>query len=345
VPTSAEAGGAPTIADVARRVGCSKSTVARVLNGRPDVNAETRARILRAMDELGFVADERARALASGRSRTLGLMLANLTSPYTAELIRSLEGEARRQGYAVLLMDTGHDPEAEAQAVLTLRQKRVDGVVAVPIGTSDASIKALLEARVPTVLVARYFRGLEVDVVRHDNRQAAYLALRHLLELGHRRILYVGRAAAISTVEDRLAGLAAALSEAGLPRETVAVRETEVTARCGYELTLAEAQDGFPYTAVVAYNDYVALGIMRALKDRGLLVPADVSVVACADTGIADFMPVRLTTVSEEWADVGRRAAQVVLARIEGEGGAPRTLVLPVRLMVRDSSSAPPATV
>ena len=292
------------------------------------------------MDEVAFVPDERARALASGRSRTIGLLLANLTSPYTADLIRSLQVEARREGYAILLMDTGYGPSEEGEAAQTLRQKRVDGVVAIPYGESPDQLRPLLQAGIPTVFVARYFAAEPSDVVRHDNRQTGYLAVKHLIDLGHRRILYVNRQAAISTVADRLAGVGEALAEAGLDPSTVTTCDAMVTAAGGYAAVQAAGRP-FPYTAVVAYNDYCALGVQRALAEAGYRVPHDISLVACSDTGIGAYLPVRLTAIQEDWTDVGKQALQLLLRRMQGGGEPPCSIVLPTQLVVRDSTVPP----
>ncbi len=331
-----------TIADVAARAGCSKSTVARVLNDRPDVNPETRARILEIIEELAFVPDERARALASGRSATIGLMVANLTSPYMQEIIRAIEGEARRAGYAVLLIDTSYDPDEESKAVELLWRKRVEGVAVVPVGESSEPLRRLVRLGLPTVLLARYFPNLAVDVVRHDNHQSAYLATRHLLDLGHRRIVYLSRDAAISTVADRLAGIQAALVEHGLAKDTVTVRTTETVAEGGYQAIRAigeESPGTFPYTAVLAYNDYTALGVQRALLEAGYQVPCDVSLVACSDSGICDYLSVRLTAVRENWRAMGRAAFQILRGRLQGDVSPPRAIVLPTELIVRESTT------
>ena len=337
-------GPAVTIADIAARAGCSKSTVARVLNHRPDVNPETRSRILEIMEELAFVPDERARALASGRSATLGLMVANLTSPYSHDVIRTFEGEARRAGYAVLLMDTSYDSHEEEKAIDILWRKRVDGVAVVPVGESSEPLRRLKMLGIPTVLIARYFPDLSVDVVRHDNRQSAYRATHHVLELGHRRIVYLSRNAAISTVRDRIAGLQAALTECHTPDDAVQVKFAEAVAEGGYraiqEIT-AESAGNFPYTAVIAYNDYSALGVQRALLEAGYQIPRDVSLVACSDSGICDYLPIRLTSIREDWREVGRQAFRALESQLQGENHSPRSTILPTELIVRESTTRP----
>jgi LacI family transcriptional regulator len=382
-----------TIADIAKRAGCSKSTVARALNDRPDVSPETRARILAIMDEVAFVPDERARALASGRSATLGLMVANLTSPYSHALIRSFENEARQAGYSVLLLDTSHDASEEGKAVTILRRKRVDGVAVMPVGESSEHVRRLASLGVPTVLIARYFTDCALDVVRHDNRRTGYLVTRHLLELGHRRILYLNRDAAISTVADRLEGIREALADAELPPTTVTVWRTDATAEGGYtaiwagvgsrasgarqlilgsesdrlrrqgldatstplrpatgqpsELhqggdswarTLPPVPDDFPFSAVIAYNDYCALGAQRALQEAGYRVPTDVSLVACSDSGICNFLPVRLTAIQDDWTALGRSAFLTLQRRITDPRGPIHSIVLPTELVVREST-------
>ena len=335
---------AVTITDIAARAGCSKSTVARVLNHRPDVNPETRSRILEIMEELAFVPDERARALASGRSMTIGLMVANLTSPYSHDVIRSFEGEARQAGYAVLLMDTSYDANEEGKAIEILWRKRVDGVAVVPVGESSEPLRRLMSLSIPTVLIARYFPDLSVDVVRHDNRQNACLATRHLLDLGHQRIVYVSRDAAISTVRDRIAGIKVALAERDLPEDTVHVKTAEAVAEGGYRAIrqiVKESGNDFPYTAVIAYNDYSALGVQRALLESGYQIPRDVSLVACSDSGICDYLPIRLTAVRENWREVGRQSFHTLEAQLQGEIHPPRSTIVPTELIVRDSTTRP----
>lgn len=332
-----------TISDIAAIAGCSKSTVARVLNGKPDVNESTRRRVLSLIAELEFEPNEQARALASGRARVIGLLLSNLTSPYAADLIRAVEIEARRHGYAVLLTSAGAGADDECEAARTLRRKRVDGSVILPIGDDATAVREMIEAGMPTVLAARYFHDLAIDVVRHDNRQTGYLATRHLLELGHRRIVYLVRPQAISTVRDRHDGVLAALAEAGLPESIVRPVPAEPVAADGYRAMQEALARGPRPTAVIAYNDFTGLGAGRALLEAGLSVPNDLSLVACSDTGIADYVPTRLTTVTESWADVGRLAALGLIRRIDGYAGPASSTIVGVELRVRDSTGPAPA--
>jgi LacI family transcriptional regulator len=293
------------------------------------------------MAELQFEPNEQARALASGRGRVIGLLLSNLTSPYAAELIRAFESVARRRGYSVLLTSAGAGGDEEADAARTLRRKRVDGIAMLPTGLEAGSVREMLDTGIPLVLAARYFHGLPVDVVRHDNRQTGYLATRHLLDLGHRRILYLARAQRISTVADRREGVLAALEDAGQPHATVQFVPTEPNAADGYRATAEVLAGGADPTGVIAYNDYTGLGAYRALLEAGRRVPDDVSLIACDDTGIADFLPTRFTTISESWADVGRLAAEVLIRRIEGYAGPATTTIIGVELRVRESTATP----
>ncbi|BDG62356.1 LacI family DNA-binding transcriptional regulator [Caldinitratiruptor microaerophilus] len=331
---------AATIRDVARAAGVSQSTVSRALNGSGYVSPATRARVLAAAAQLHFRPSHVARSLVSKATHTLGLLLPDITNPFFPAIARGVEDAAARAGYAVILCNTDRDPAHEEHYLAILRQRQVDGLVL--IASSAAVGHRIARADFPAVVfVDRVPPGAEADAVVVDNREGVRTATRHLLGLGHRRIAFVGGSAGSGTSEDRLAGYLAALAEAGLNPDPGHIRAGDFTYDGGYAAGRALLGSPDRPTAVVAANDLMAIGVLRAAAELGLRVPDDVAVVGYDDIPLAGMLNPPLTTVAQPTYEMGERAARMLLERLAGKAPPePRRVVLPARLVVRRSCGA-----
>lgn len=333
--------GTVSIKDVAAAAGVSTATVSRVLSpgevGAP-VREQTRVRVEKAIDELGYRPNDLARALLQQRTATIGLVLPDIANPYYPPLVRAVEDGAAQRGYRVVLCNTDRDQAKAAAYLDVLVKTRVDGIIIA--GGTGLPADAVLQAyRTKIVTVGPHGSGH--PSVGVDNRRAQASATSHAVELGHRRIGYVQGPPDSRTATDRLAGhhdalRAAGLEDASADAVVVGGFDEESGFRAARELVGRRPRA----TAIVCANDRVAFGVYAALADAGLAVPGDVSVIGFDDAPIAAYLRPTLTTVSVPTFDLGRRAIDLLLGTLDDdEVGEPE--LLPTRLMLRNSSGRP----
>jgi len=330
----------PRIYDVAKMARVSIATVSRVANGRGNVTGPTSERVRATMRRLGYRPHALARGLAARRSETLGLVITDILDPYFAEIVRGAQEEAEAAGYVILLGDTSVHAHREDLLVRRLMERRVDGVIVASSRTTRAYAQLVTSLDVP-VLCINGQRQFFPHSVQIDNRAGAKLALQHLIGLGHRRIAHVAGPSDVPTRHERLAGYRVALAEAGIAYEPQLVVSgsgdlESSRAAAGALLMLLD-----PPTAIFAYNDRSAIGCYQAIRERGLRIGADVSVVGFDDIVMAGWVDPPLTTVAQPRAEMGRLAVTLLLGMLRGEAAPAQVVVMP-RLVER-ASTAPPA--
>ncbi|MFB4370340.1 MULTISPECIES: LacI family DNA-binding transcriptional regulator [unclassified Pseudomonas] len=327
-----------TIKDVAARAGISYTTVSHVVNGTRPVSDQVRSKVEAAIAELGYVPSGVARSLRVRATGTLGLLLPNASNPYFAELARGIEDHAERNGYSVILCNSDDDIDKQLRYLRVLLERRIDGLIVATVASDAAFAQALAALRVPLVLVDRSLEGVSADQLRVDHEQGAYLATRHLLELGHRRIVCIGGPASTQVVQLRAGGYRRALDEAGI--EAQAVVDCAFTSPAGHaaaQVLLAGEQRP---TAIFAGNDMIALGVLRAAAERGLQVPQQLSVVGFDDIEVSRYLHPALTTVGQRIGQLGEQAAERLLARIRKPGLTAEQRLIEPTLMLRESTAA-----
>jgi LacI family transcriptional regulator, galactose operon repressor len=335
-----------TRADVARRARVSVATVSYVINNGPrPVAKATRERVVRAIRRLDYRPSEVARSLRLQKTRTFGLILPDTANPFYAALAKGVEDTGFSRGYSVLLCHSDYDATREQAYAEVMISKQVDGVIYIQATPDATTVRRLLQRRIPTLAVDREIPHLEIDCVIAANFEGSKAATEHLLGLGHRRIGCIVRASALSNATERVRGYRAAMTQAGLS----AMPDLFASGGHGFEdgrKAMAQILNVDPRpTAVLAYPDTLAIGAMRAALDAGLRVPEDVSIVGFDDIPVSAFIHPSLTTVAMPMREMGCRAAEVLLSRIQEDdvGGPPLRLVLPTTLIVREST-APPST-
>lgn len=332
----------PTIFDVAGIAGVSYSTVSRVVNGLPNIKAETRERVEAAMAQLGYVAHLNARALATGRSNQIGLLVQQIADAFFLGVIEGVDRAVMDAGYDLLLCTTHDRREKEASYVARLTHGMVDGLlVLMPRGLPDY-LDGLIEARTPFVLIDHDGDAPGADVVNAANTEGARAAVEHLLDLGHTRIAIITGALATGSSHSRINGWRAALTAAGLSAPDALLVEgdfEEVSARAAAHELLALAE---PPTAIFASNDRAAFGVLTAAAERGLRVPDDLSVVGFDDEPAATRTTPSLTTVRQPLRAMGRTGVERLLARMRDPDAEPQRIVLPTELVVRGSTGRVP---
>ena len=333
-----------SMADVAARAGVSHQTVSRVVNGHPSVAPGTRERVERAIAELGYRPNIAARALVTGSTRTIGLVTVKINQYGPAQTMLGLEKAARAAGLSRCVSSHAHaTASAMREAVDTFVGQRVDGIVA--LSTYDDAAEALSVLDAPVPLVAVQVGGDEErPAVGVDQVAGARLATRHLLDLGHRTVHHVAGPQDSQEARGRIEGWRTELEAAGAP--VPEYLRGDWTPSSGYaagRLLARRIRAGEDITAVFLANDQMALGLLAAFHERGIEAPDDVSVVGFDDLPEAPYFTPPLTTVRQDFAELGRRGVQLVLARLRGEDLHPRAV--PAQLIVRASTGAakPPA--
>jgi LacI family transcriptional regulator len=315
------------MSDVARLAGVSIKTVSRVVNAEPGVHADTAERVLTAIERLGFRRNVGALNLRRGSSTgTIGLVLEDVANPFYSGLTRAAEEVARRFGRQVLAGSSDEDPGRERELALEFCARRVDGLIVVPAGRQHGYLLPEMTSGTPVVFVDRPPGDVLADTVLVDNVAGAAQAVTHLAAHGHRRIAFLGHGPAVFTAAQRLAGFREGCVRAGIPFDERLVAMGTHTSRTITD-TLRNA------TAVVTSNNRVTVQVLRALgraADRPALVGFD-------DFELADLLDPPVTVVSLDPAELGKAAAELLFARMDGDREPPRRIVLPARLIPRGS--------
>lgn len=328
-----------TMEDVARAAGVSRALVSLVIRGSPKVSDARREAVLRAAAELGYRPNVLARGLAARRTRTIGVLLNELHNPFYAEIMDGIDEGAVEHDYRPLLGTAGRRPLGELEALEAFLELRADGIILVGPRLPARAIVAAAAAT-PVVVVARGIRSPLVDSITNDERVGGRLVVRHLVELGHRRIAHVdgGRGAGAGA---RRAGYREAMREAGLEAET-RVLPGDYTDVAGVRAAEALLASGELPTAVFAANDLVAAGLIDRLEDAGLEIPRDLSVVGHDNTYLAGLHHMSLTTVHQPRPELGRRALEALVERIVGGRAAAIHERVAPALVVRSTTGPPP---
>lgn len=337
----------PTQADVARLAGVSRATVSYVLSGHGtgsiSVTEETRQRVLGAVERLGYQPDAAAQSLRLGKTHTIGLLIPDMRNPHYWQIARGVEEEAQVEGYDLLLTSTALDPVREAKSVRALLRGRIDGLV-LDLTFCERLLEEegsmLVRSRSPVALLGAGIKGL--DVVEPGYTAGAIEMMRYLLSLGHRRLALVYGVAHAGLGADRLNAFHEVLGGAGLPHDEAQIERCGSLIEDGYQATLRLLDRTPRPTAVLVINDLLAIGVLRAITDRGLRVPDDLSVVGFDDIEMSAYLNPSLTTVRVNTEEVGRRGVRLVFDRMDDPERPPQHVRVPAELVVRASTGAPP---
>lgn len=326
---------AVTIKDIARAARVSHSTVSRALANSPLISDQTKARIRRLADEMGYTPSAIGRGLVTRRSGTIGLVVTAIADPFIAEVVQGIEETALSCQYNTILCNANSEPERELRTVRALRERRVDAIIVTSSRLGSLYLPHLRQVGVPVVLINNQGEGDYTHSVLIDDLAGGELAGSYLASLGHRRIAYIGGPIWARASGIRLAGCRRALQKQGLDLPGDLVLVGNGRADGGQEAADELLHRGLPVTAVFCYNDMTALGVLSALHRAGLRVPDDLSVIGYDDVSIAAYLYPPLTTIAQPRYALGRRAMEMALALIRGEEV--RDVILPPALVTRES--------
>ena len=331
-----------TLKDIARYAGVATGTVSMVMNNSPLVADATREHVRRVIKERGYVYHRAAAQLRKKRTDIVGVSTCDLLNPYFTEVAAGVEQVLEEHGRVLVLGNARESVPRQERFLSTLREYNVEGVLLMPaIGTARTAIERIREWHIPLVMVTRYVPGVECDYVGNDNRLGSVLATRHLLDLGHRRIGFVGYNSATTTGRDRFAGFRAALKDADVPLASELVIECGASRQAGFD-AIRRLFAGAPPTAVVCLNDLLAFGVMLGLQHLGVEIGRECSVIGADDVAESALWMPPLTTVSVDAEGIGRAAAQMLWQRIEDPGRPRVRQIRAPTLVVRASCGKAP---
>ncbi|WP_418667736.1 LacI family DNA-binding transcriptional regulator [Allofournierella sp.] len=330
-----------TLKDVAAKARVSPATVSYVLNGKRTISRQTKERVRQAIEELGYVPDLSARSLSSRDSKLIGVVVPQtepgsklmLQNNFYSEIVGSIEYHARQHGYHVIISATD-----VSESYLTLAKERnLDGIIVIGM-YPDEFYQQMKKTQIPIVLIDSYCNDHYYHSVRIDDAYGSYLATRHVLEYGHKRIaFFCGLIKENGVIKKRLTGYRQALEERGIAYDPALVFEGKIDYESGVQLARQLARSATEATAVVATADILAVGAMKGFYDEGLHVPDDISIIGFDDLELAQYMTPGLSTIKQEIPLKGERAVELLLDSINDETLTKHELVLPVSLITRGS--------
>lgn len=324
------------IKDVAKEAGVSTATVSRVLSRKPYVTPEVQARVMTAVEKLGYRPNRIARSLRAQQSNTIGLIVSDIRNPYFTDVSRAVEDTAYEHGYAVFLCNSDEDPAKETLYLNQLRDENVSGVILSPTRQTSDDFDAL-SLNIPTVIIDRSIRHGEVDIVMIDNVDAGYRLTRHLIENGYRRIgALFGEAS--TTGRERRQGFEKALREHDLTPAVMRYLPPRIQA--GHEAALAILSAPDRPDAILASNSLLSAGALEAIRELNLIIPDDVALAGFDETTWSTLVQPALTVIAQPTYEIGQTAMELLLKRIAQPDAPVRQVILKGQLMARKSSAA-----
>ncbi len=330
-----------TIVDVAAESGVSFGTVSRVINNDIHVKAETRERVMETMQRLNFVANRQARSLAGGKSRIIGLLVPDLGTGYIGEIIRGIDAELGETGYDLMLYTTHRAAAKESNYVANLVQDMVDGLVMVLPRNPADYVGTLARRKFPFVLIDHQGVGVDCPSVGATNWQGGYNATEYLIKLSHRRIGFITGWLDLGAALDRMDGYKTALRTYHIPFEPELIYEGTFNQIDGYTGASRLLELANPPTAIFASNDVMAMAAMDAVREKGLRIPEDISIIGFDDIPQASHVRPALTTIRQPLEQMGRIATQMLLEILQKPECSPKRIELPTEIIIRDSTAKP----
>ncbi|KAA3618898.1 MAG: LacI family transcriptional regulator [Calditrichaeota bacterium] len=306
-----------TIKDVAAKAGVSAITVSRALNNKPDINADTKRRILDIAQQLGYVPNELAKSLVTRRTNVIAILMPGVSDTLSTEKLDAINGVCFSAGFTTLFCNTKNSATTELEFLRQIQSKRVDGLLLFPSQKGDEYIAELQKITVPYVFLNRFSSVLDCDYVKNDNVYGSYIAVQHLLQRGYRSITYLCARPNTTTGQERIIGSKKAVREAGLPEDLLKITNVEDSVAHCYNLTLDLIKNNSLPDAFAVWNDILALGVRKALLENGIKIPDDVALIGYDDLVFSEYLHPPLTTIKQQNFELGELAAEFLINKIE----------------------------
>ncbi len=327
--------------DVAKRARVSIATVSRVLNDVGPVKNATRARVLKAIQELKYHPNIYARTLAGGKTRTLGMIVSNLENPFFLDIFRVIESDAHRCGYDVLVANTDYQPRRLVSSVHLMMGRRLAGLAVIVSEMEPSLIQELTESNLPIVFYDVGTPARNISNIKVNYQKGIQRAVEYLYSLGHRRMAFVGHHTSLEPLLDRKVSFLETMKRYAGEVEFATVADRDGPAG-GQEATRTLLASGFRPTAIICVNDYMALGVLKALREQGLTVPGDVSVTGYDNISLSEYASPALTTVNIPREKIGHLSFEALVPPSEGEPILGREFLIDPELVIRESTGPAP---
>jgi LacI family transcriptional regulator len=308
------------IKELAGKLGLSPTTVSRVLNGKSKkfrISQETSQKVLDAARKYHYSPNRIARGLKMEKTETIGLIIPDIANPYFGSIAKTIEVEARNSGYSIILCDSLDDEVTEAELLQLLAGRKVDGIIIAPTGKSSRHVTEIQQQGIPVMVIDRYLPGANLPFVTTDNHLGALMATEHFIKMGHRNIACIQGINGISTNSERVTGFRDALQKHGIPVNESMILGTDFGEENGYIQTKKLLEISNRPTAIFALSNLISIGALRALKEAGLTIPDDISIVSFDEQPYSAFLACPMTTVEQPREEIGRRAFDSLLNIID----------------------------
>ncbi len=328
-----------TLKDIAKEVGVSYATVSRALSGHPEVNKNTRKKIIEMAEEMGYQPNAIAQGLVKNETKTIGLLIPDITNPFFPAIARGIEEAAVEKGYSTFLCNTNWNKNIEKKYLNVLIQKQVDGLILTPSSESTDHLKFIKKLTPPKVFVNKIIDNSSDTFIIIDNKKGAYQAVEHLIKKGHENIAFIGGEKSSTANKERLTGYKNAMQDNGLKINNDYVKMKGFNRTSGYfimkEMLMSE---GCQITAVFSANDLLALGAIQAIKEANFNIPEDIAIVGFDDIEFASLPEIQLTTVSQPKYQMGQIAFDALYEKLTGQKTKERKIILEPSLIIRGTS-------
>jgi len=329
----------PTIKDVAKHVGVSTATVSHVINKTRFVSDEIKEKVLQTIRDLNYQPNAIARSLVKRKTHTIGIIISDILNPFYTAIVRGIEDVTYKSGYSVMLCNTDENVEKEILYIQVLMEKRIDGLV-LSTAFQDGVHPLLSQLKgIPLVSIVRKMKGFNPDAVFGDNVGGAYQAIEHFIQLGHRRIGIISGPLGLSSGAERREGYEKALESHRIPIEEHWIKTGDFKKESGYFLTKKLLEEKVPPTALLVVNNQMTIGALNALKELGVRVPEDLSLISFDDMEWCSFMNSPLTTIEQSPYLMGKTAGEMLLQKINHKRSQPKKVVIPSHLIIRNSTA------
>jgi LacI family transcriptional regulator len=324
-----------TIKDIAKRAKVAISTVSYVINNSKNVTPETKARVLSAIEELNYYPSMAARSLKTRRTLTVGIIVPDISNAFFTEIIRGIEDLFNKHDYSVILCNTDEDQDKEKRYLNTLYEKDIDGLIFIGTGKNEEIFKNRKE--VPIVLVDRKVSG-DFDSVMVDNVLGGFLATDHLLKRNRSKVMFLSGDLKLNTYFERLQGYKLGLKTHGIEFDESLIHQCKVSHEAGYQFMETLLNKPFDIRSIFAENDLIALGVMKALLNKGFRIPEDVAIVGYDNIPTSYLVDPSLTTIDQPKYLIGKKAGELLLSKMNGNRENKEQIVLDPELVVRESA-------
>ncbi len=328
-----------TLLDIAKKTGVSSYTVSRALNNKPDISKKTKKLIIKVAKELNYTPNSIARSLVQKKTNTLGVLLPNIADSFYAEILSGIERMSRNKNYNILYCNTDHDPIVERKSFTMLLEKRVDGILICPTEKNDQYIKMLREITIPYVLIKTHTDLLDCDNVFVDVTYGAYLAVNHLIKKGYKKIYQIYSMAQNLDTKERIEGCKKAFKKNKISLDKLELIYSERKLESFYNITEKYVNYTGEKVGIFVFDDEMAMGVYKALTNKGLKVPEQVGIVGYDNIKISPYFAKSLTTVHYPKYEIGVKGTELLIKRIKLKNQSePNKIILKPKLIIRETT-------